>query len=189
MSIHLMIVGDHPKWSPGYGAQFDLIAEQAVPTDTFRVARCWSPQQLVPTVRGVAVERNMLVDTLDLVDHGGSGALFMGDDYLFRSDGTGLVLAQALRPLLTTDARVRLLDCNTATYDAGRTLLRTLRKAFGGSVVVHGTIVSLFYYNFGRSGFKKNLEDKFLFSSTDAELRIAPTADVRQAELSSILAS
>src|SRR4051812_25346463 len=109
MSIHLLIVGRHSPLDP----EIEPAAEVTRESGAFHTARCSSPLELLPTVRDHAA-RFGVIDTLDLFDHGGNGHLFMGNRVLFNDDGTGRLIARWLRPLLTPDARVRLLGCETA---------------------------------------------------------------------------
>src|SRR5262249_29455086 len=114
MGIHLLVVGCHRYQAP----RIDDVYTHAVnwQTLTFKVERCSSPMQLVRKVRKVALDNGAMIDILDLYDHGGSGHILMGDDVLFDDRGVGLPVARALRPLLTPDARVRLLGCDIATF-------------------------------------------------------------------------
>jgi Domain of unknown function (DUF4347) len=189
MSVNLLVVGQHPETSPRFDPDFDLVARMARCTETFKVARCCSPDALAQTVRSVASASHTPVDTLDLFDHGGGGFLWMGEQKLFIQDGTGLSIARALRPLLTIDARVRLLGCETAVGAAGRALLTMLREALGGSVVVYGTVTTTDSTNFDHTGFRKIDEERILFSSTEAATATAPSALARGIEWDSWYAS
>ena len=186
MAIHLLVVAQHA--SSAFGLGVDQAATLAQPTPSFQVARCGSPRELVKTVRGVASRTGQRIDVLDLFDHGLPGRQDMGDDVLFDHLGTGMQTALALRPLLTADARVRLLGCETALGPNGQALLRLLHETLGGSITVYGTTTMVeagdpVAQDFDGSGFKKVREDSFLFSSTEAATRPLSARETRDQEL------
>jgi hypothetical protein len=129
-----------------------------------------------------------MIDVLDIHDHGKPGHIYMGDDYLFHYNGTGRLIARSLRPLLTTDARVRLLGCLTACGAQGQQLLTMLKEELG-TAVIYGTNALIDASRFGSGGFDRRWDDSFLFSSTDAVTRIAPDHAGRVAEIASWCAS
>lgn len=194
MTVHLLVVGERAA-EARLANDTDLddaarMSEQASPP--FFVRRCASPRDLARIVREIAVEYGR-VDTLDLHDHGARGHLTMGDAILFAGDGArpydgalkiGADIAAELWPLLTPDARVRLLGCETARGDEGRRLLLQLRAALGGRVTVFGTLGRIDTGQFDASGFQKlYLEELYLFSSTEAESRGGPTFEARDQEI------
>jgi hypothetical protein len=134
---------------------------------------CNSVAEVVDAVRDVATRNRSFIDVLDVVAHSeGMGVQLVGGEVLFSYDGTGRLIARALRPFLTTNARVRLFGCYTAESD-GRALLSMLRQAFGGSVVVYGTIQGVADNLFLPTGFDQAYDNQ-LFSSTEAETTLAP---------------
>ncbi|KYG08007.1 hypothetical protein BE21_26080 [Sorangium cellulosum] len=187
MAIHLLVVGEPAQPDPST-SQISDAADLARPTETFKVVRCASPRALVGTVRGVVRSSFQKVDVLDLFDHGRPGCQEMGDGVLFDHQGAGQDIAHELRPLLTADARVRLLGCETALGHAGQRLLQILAAGFGGSIVVYGTTSLVqagdpVHHEFDAHGFKKDREEAFLFSSTEAATRLMPSRDARDAEI------
>jgi hypothetical protein len=163
---------------------FDAVASAARETPSFFVRRCKSPEQLIGRVREVAAA-NGPIDVLDIHDHGKRGHLRLGTGLLFHHEGAGLHLARALRPYLTPDARIRLLGCETAVGDEGRRLLSMLRDELGGAIVIYGTLATIVPDSFEEGVFLKSSEDVYLFSSTEAMRREAPTWEDRLAELRS----
>ena len=139
MTIHLMVVGRHNE-RPGFNVGIEEAFVLARPAPGFEVVRCDSPRELVSTVRDVVRRTGQMIDVLDLYDHADSGVQEMGEGILFDYTGTGREIARALRPLLTRDARVRLLGCKTALGPHGQRLLTWLREELGQSIVVYGTI-------------------------------------------------
>jgi hypothetical protein len=182
MGIHLLIVGQHHHYDRNIDPVYGMTKSSQ--TETFKVEQCSSPSALVKTVRGVARTNSRMIDALDLYDHGASGHLYMGDEKLFVQDGTGRLIARALRPLLTPDARVRLLGCETAVGDDGRALLLMLREELGRAVI-YGTLRNVYPKHFDHGGFRVRWDDTFLFSSTEAAMRPVPTHSDREAELAS----
>jgi len=184
MTIHLLVVGQHDT-IPG---DMDLLASNArrgERNDWFRVKQCEIPRALFGTVREVAAAKAKMIDTLDLYDHAGPGHLRMGDEILFDHRGRGRMIARLLRPLLTPDARVRLLGCNTAVGAEGRELLRWLKEELGPGVTVYGSIQPVRADHFTAGIFQRDLEADSLFSSTEASARIAPDVTARANELAS----
>jgi hypothetical protein len=188
MTIHLLIIGQRPE---GAGRLNDadiegvaaLTANGATSAGGFVVRRCMSTKGFAKIVYEVALEYGP-ISTLDLYDHGAQGYIRMGNGVLFDADGTGSEIAQQIQPLLAAHAQVRLLSCESAVGEAGRALLRSLQGAFGGSIVVYGTIGTVSLRQFNRTGFiKKNIEEQYLFSSTAAAKDIAPRFNERRAEL------
>ncbi|APR84942.1 Hypothetical protein A7982_10291 [Minicystis rosea] len=191
MAIHLMIVGEY---DPTNNLREDIdpaaLLTQGSQNLTFQMRRCRAVRDFVNTVRKVAFEGAQPIDILDVFDHAGPGQQTLAGDVLFSHLGTGRMIARALRPLLTVDARVRLLGCETAVGPDGRQLLQILREELGGSIVVYGTIERVEadvdkVHEFDERGFKKEREDGFLFSSTEAMQRVAPSHSTRSEELRS----
>jgi hypothetical protein len=180
MSIRLLIVGYS-------GRPFEQIYGTIDPDLVVHKRWCLSPADLLKEVRG-AVEHNVaLIDTLDLCSHSLGGGIVMEGGTLFSPDGTGHLIARSLRPFLTTDARVRLLSCDSASaLGEGRNLLLMLRQAFGGSIVVYGTTEAVSVGQFTNKGFDQ-LQDDILYSSTEAETTPPRTAAARKAELVAFL--
>jgi len=180
MSIHLLIIAKHTPDD----REMEQAAALAQETENFRVRRCPSPSELIPTVREVVAITKQKIDVLDLYGHGSPGRQRMGREILFDRDRTGLDIAEALRPFLTADARVRLLGCRTGLYEEGRTLLKSLHAAFGGTAIVQGTLKRvLSRRDIDAGGFLPDREDMWLFSSTDAQRREAPSEPARIREL------
>ena len=175
MSIHLLVVGEHyPN-----DAQISSVWRNAVETGTFKKLQCKSPNEVVKKVRGAALS-SQVIDTLDFFDHATPGCVRMGNDILFMHDGTGRLIARALRPLLTTHARVRLLGCETAQGSEGQQLLSMLSEEFGDSVVVYGTIAPTESDDhFDSDGFKRSAEEFLLFSAAEAAKQLAPDFPTR----------
>lgn len=194
MAIQLFIVAEEERFLDPFKTAYHRAAE--VP-HSFIVRTCRSPDALLPLVREVVISARQRVDTLDIFGHGCSGYQYMGTEVLFGvENGTlskGKDIAQGLRRFLTPDARVRLLGCMTAIGESGRALLLSLREELGAAVVVSGTISSLNAREkpptgglddgeFNERGFKESREDDWLFSSTDARRRLAPSHRERATE-------
>lgn len=191
MAIRVLVIGQH---SPVQD-MFEDVADRGrigPDTDTFMMLRCSTPGALFDTVRSAVRKLNAPISVLDLYDHGGDGYLRMGDPIeppLFAAEGVGADLAKSLADLLTHDAQVRLLGCDTAVAADGKSLLLMLRDAFKKSIVVQGTLKAVVPGDFGVGGFKMAREEQYLFSSTEAaELpkgQVAPTYDDRTIALHS----
>lgn len=179
MSIHVMFVGrmdvDEDE------TRLVLKAAPDEPERGFFVVSCRSPDEVVPRARDIA--RKGMIDVLDFVDHGDDGRFRMGINMLFNDSGTGRQIARALRPLLTPNARVRLLGCETALGESGQRLLMMLQREFGDGVAVYGTLCRITHQQFGPHGFQKRYEERFLFSATEAATRLAPTFEERADEV------
>lgn len=185
MTLHLLVVGE--RTSPD--DDIDPVADQVTARggDPFVMRRCRSPHALVKVIRDVVIERGMLIDTLDLYDHAARDHVRMGDATLFDIAGKGVSILRSIRPFLTPDARVRLLGCETAQGEEGRELLKMLCKELGGGVVVYGTLGTITETLFVGGLFRWDKEMSFLFSSTEASLRVAPSWEDRQREIATFL--
>lgn len=181
MSIHLLVVGQHKKRE----SQTEYVAE-TVQNGAGRlvVARCRAPGELVQTVRSIVLRHRQPIDRLDIFDHGRGGKQTIADEDLWDYKGQGKHIAQALRLYFTSDAHVRLLGCVTSKGENGRELLNMLDDAFGGHIVVHGTIKIVRHEHFDSRGFKAQHEEEFLFSSTQAREKGPPTEGERIEEVS-----
>lgn len=185
MTLHLLVVGE--RTSPDDDIDpvaFQVTARGDAP---FVMRRCRSPHGLVKVVRDVVIERGMLIDTLDLYDHAAPDHARMGDGILFDIAGKGISILRSLRPFLTPDARVRLLGCETARGKEGQKLLKMLRDELGGGVVVYGTLGTIIPSLFEGGLFRRDQETSFLFSSTEASSRVAPSWEDRQREIATFL--
>lgn len=152
---------------------------------------------LLTVIRNAVLETAQRIDTLDILGHGSSGHQYLGAEVLFNVENgvlaKGQGIARGLRRFLTPDARMRLLGCWNATGESGRALLLGLREEIGESVVVYGAISDLNAREkppnggiedgeFDERGFKDLKECDWLFSSTEARRRLAPTHGARVAE-------
>jgi Domain of unknown function (DUF4347) len=182
MSLHLLIVAQHEPTDDEFDLAFELAEKTA---DDFRVAWCRSPGELIDTMRKAVTETLLEISTLDIYGHGSMGRQKLGEDVLFDAyDENGI--ARSMRKFLTPDAHVRLLGCTTALGDPGRKLLQDVRNALGEARVVYGTIVNCeACIDFGPRGLLAEMEDEYLFSSTEAISRKAPNQVERQEELGS----
>lgn len=196
MAIHLFIVAQEDNFLDPFKTAYER-ASAAQQVDGFVARTCRSPTDLLPVVREAVLQTRQRVHTLDIFGHGSAGFQYMGKEVLFGvSNGaltTGATIAQGLRRFLTPDARIRLLGCVTAVGESGRALLLSLREEVGASVTVFGTIASLNARprppqggiddgEFDERGFKAVKDDDWLFSSSEARRRSAPTHD-EQADL------
>jgi hypothetical protein len=194
MAIHLFIVAEEDRFLD----PFKTARNRAVEVEnSFIVRTCRSPEALLMEIREVVLKTHQRVDTLDIFGHGCAGHQYLGNQVLFGVENgtlsTGKEIAHGLRRFLTRDARVRLLGCMTAIGESGRALLLSLREELGESVVVMGTITSLNARDrppnggfddgeFDERGFNDTKEDDWLFSSTDARRKLAPTHRERAEE-------
>lgn len=183
MAIHLMLVGDDRPEGVYGGPDLGRIwrTARAEPEQRFFVERCASPDEVVPTARRLA--REGMIDVVDLVDHGDPGIFRMGTGVLFDASGAGRHIARWLRPLLTPNARVRLLACRCAVGEEGQRLLLMLQRELGEGIAVHGALRQIDLGQFGPRGFKKLHEERFLFSATEAAARVAPSPEERADEV------
>lgn len=185
MGFHLLVVAQHTpaEWKDELVAQHVLKEKR----DRFVVRRCQAPGALYNIVLQAVRDQGSPIRTLDLYDHGRPGHLTMGDprhEYLFDPFHIGHDIAKDLAKLLTPDAHVRLLGCETALGEQGKTMLVNLRKAFGKNIVVFGTISKIDpIENFDEDGFLALSEEARLFSSTEAAAlsggELAPDYDGR----------
>lgn len=167
--------------------------------NVFTIARCDDPHSLARVVREAvqkqAAPEHNLITTLDLFDHGGPGRMRMGNEMLSlhhfnggpKAEPSGQS-AEDLRDYLAPDARVRLLGCNTACGEEGRQLLLDLHAWLNqnGSTdrLAYGAI-----YNvrpdriFDAHGRFNSDEAVYLFSSREAQARVAPSIEERIKEI------
>ena len=191
MAIHLFIVAQEDNFLDPFKTAYER-ASAPQPVEGFVARTCKSPNDLLAVVRAAVLQARQHVHTLDIFGHGSAGFQYLGKDVLFGvSNGaltTGAGIAQGLRRFLTPDARIRLLGCVTAVGESGRALLLSLREELGGSVTVYGTVASLNARprpphggiddgEFDERGFKAVKDDDWLFSSSEARRRLAPTQD------------
>ncbi len=182
--IHVLVVGD----TCGPDDVIDCAFKKAVATDTFRPVRCQTAAELVQVVASTlaAAER---IATLDLYDHGAPGIQNMGGQTkefrLFDFRGTGFEIAEQLAPYLTETGNLRLLGCDTANDENGRTLLRGLRERLGGERVVWGTIRHIRCPAFNEGGFDP-LYAEFLASSDQVADQVAPSWKSRIARIAAV---
>lgn len=183
MAIHLMLVGHHEPESEYADDDLGRILTRCKTdrAERFFVERCASPDEVVPTARRLAREGK--IDVLDLVDHGAEGRLRMGAGVLFGAGARGRYIVSGLRPLLTPNARVRLIGCATAQGQRGQELLAMLQRELGDGIAVYGTLRWITHEQFGPHGFKKLHEEHFLFSATEAASRVAPSPEERADEV------
>lgn len=182
MSIHLLVVGEHKKPD----SEMEYVARVVQSSNGHvKLRRCTSPRELVRTVRSAVLEHRQPIETLDIFDHGRSGVQTIADEVLWDHMGKGDEIARALKLYLTHDAHVRLLGCVTSDGDKGWELLRKLDEAFGGCIVVHGTIKIVKHRHFDARGFKPEHDEEFLYSSTQARTKRPPTETERIEQLSS----
>lgn len=186
MAFHLTVFGQH---APPEEQDEEAIRRITDRPPHFMLRRCPSPAALYEVVRGAVQELNAPVRLLDLYDHGGNGHLVMGDpldELLFNPFTVGHALAGRLAGLLTFDAHVRLIGCETALGQMGKDMLLNLQRAFGKGIVVSGTLAPITPDDFGARGFHVEREEALLFSSTEAAAlhpgKKAPTYDERYAE-------
>lgn len=182
MAVHLLIVGRR-KRPVGNDADIEAVAAQVHCSNRdFVMKRGNTPAEVVTVARDVARKRGM-IDTLDLYDHAACDHLTMGDGRLFDIQGTGAPIFRKLRPFLSKDARVRLLGCETAVAAQGQQMLKMIRQEIGGSVVVYGTLANVTPDLFKGGIFRRAREERWLFSSTEADARVAPSWRERQIEI------
>lgn len=186
MAIRVLVIGQHASVQESV----DDVTEPVGPnTDTFVMVSCRTPGDLFDTVRSTVRSLDAPIAVLDLCDHGGDGYLRMGDPLeppLFAA-GIGKDVAKSLATLLTHDAHVRLLGCDTAVAAEGKALLLMLSDAFNEaenkSIVVYGTLRPVVADDFDAGGFKIEREEHSLFSSTQAAQlpagQVPPTFDER----------
>jgi hypothetical protein len=180
MGIHLLIVGEHtPQDTDIRAVYLDALDNKM---ETFKVELCASPGDLVSVVRKVALKCGAMIDVLDIHDHGRRGHIQLGGPVLFHEDGTGRSIARSLRSILTVNARVRLLGCETAVGGEGARLLTTLGEELEGPVV-YGSLTRIIAQHFNQGVFDRSLEERYLFSSTEALVSPGPDTSVRLAEL------
>ena len=187
MAIRVLVIGQH---APAQVLFEDVAGRVGPDTSTFITLRCRTPGELFDKVRDAVWQRNAPISVLDLCDHGGDGYIRMGDPIeppLFAAPDIGKEVASALADLLTFDAHVRLLGCDTAVASKGRALLLMLSNAFnqqgGKAIVVSGTLKAVNQGDFDVGGFKMAREEHYLFSSTEAIAVASPTFDERALEL------
>lgn len=184
MAIQLLVIARHDPPDEHDEAMAARIVE--IPGQLL-VRRCSRPEDLYDVVLAAVRAFHMPVRVLDLYDHGGNGHLTMGDPtstFLFGPTATGHDLARRLSDLLTFDAQVRLLGCETALGEAGKAMLINLRAAFGKGIVVQGTLSVVDpQTDFHPRGFRADREDALLYSSSEAALlpdaQLPPTFDER----------
>jgi hypothetical protein len=139
---------------------------------------------LVKTV-GLFYEQRGPIDLLDILDHGRSGVMELGEETLFRCKDKELTVGAGvpgqLLPFLAPQARLRLLGCRTALEQDGRFLLVRLAQALHWKVVVYGTIERILPGHF-EDGVFSQAQD-LLYSSEAAIDDCAPTVLERQQHL------
>lgn len=164
--VHLFVVADDPSVrDPPIDCSF-MLAHESAP---FLTARCEAPDRLEAAVRS-ELQDGQRISKLDLHDHGARGIQNMGGidrtarlvDYV----GFGIERIAALKPLLTADAQVRLLGCNTGRDARGRELLLRLRHELGDGRIVFGTLTHVGCWMFGPTGFNDRFS-RFLVSSEE----------------------
>lgn len=179
MSLHLLIVARHDPPED----EFEDAAGQTQATETFKVLRCNSPSELDGAIRGAVAESYLKVGRLDIYGHGKPGIQYLGDEILVDLPKCGN-FAMTVSKYLTPDADVRLLGCTTAEGADGQNLLLELHRKLGENRVVFGTIVNCeAEVDFGPEGLLVEVEDEYLFSSTEAVTRKAPGQTARQEEI------
>lgn len=188
MGFHLVVFAQHDPAEH----KDELVAKHVIAEVPNRLVlrRCARAEDLCGVVLAAVRELNMPVSVLDLFDHGRPGHLTMGDPrnkFLFDPTSIGHAIAKDLAELLTFDAHVRLLGCETARGRQGKTMLINLQKAFGKGIVVFGTLSKVDpIENFDQGGLYACSEEARLFSSTEAaalpEGVLAPTYDERYAQ-------
>lgn len=184
MGFHLTVFGQH---DPSDEQDERIAAQLADDPPRFLLRRCARPGDLYEVVRSAVRDLNAPVRVLDLFDHGGNGHMTLGDpmsEFLFDPDSTGHEVARSLSDLLTSDAHVRLLGCETALGEAGKRMLFNLQRAFGKGIVVLGTLAAVHPdRDFDGRGFRVEREEALLFSSTEAAAlpggKLPPTYDER----------
>lgn len=144
------------------------------------VADCRGVEDLLVILHRIH-QRSGPIDLLDIVDHGHAGQMLLGDDTLFEFTGNmltvGADLPSRLRPYLVEDASLRLLGCKTALGARGRAMLVKIGNAFGGRILVYGTIGRVEPGHFEDGEFSQARD--LLFSSEAAIDNDAPIATQR----------
>nr|WP_254623742.1 DUF4347 domain-containing protein [Myxococcus sp. CA033] len=165
--MHLTIIA--------YASRLDWDIERAV----FRVdgrsdplrrfARCQERSQLQWIVNEVVNESNQKVARLDIFGHGKSGTLTLGDQgqEVVTQHEASWDLFPDLKTddLLTDNAEVRLLGCDTGTLAEGRAVLEGLEAKLskgGKTRTVWGSLASIAHSDFGPEGFREEVASKFL---------------------------
>src|SRR6185503_672975 len=191
MANMLLIIGWRTPNATPSTALMNEVAKKVQPNERFFMRRCHTPSAL-PGIIDDVVARYGPIDVLDLYDHGGDGHQRMGDQQLFRSDGTqtgpliGEDIALAIAPRLTETAHVRLIGCDTSSAvlpAPGRFLLIKLARALGGRRTVFGTMNVTDPDDFDQRGLKPGREPSLLFSSSAALDMEAPTPEERTAHI------
>lgn len=184
MTVHLLVIGQRASYDyDDTDADIEAVAEQVkCPRDGFVMKRCRSPSALARIIQQVAAEEGM-IETLDFYDHASRDHIIMGDGRLFDVRGSDLTILRKLGLFLTKDARIRLLGCETALGAQGQQMLRVIRQELGGSVVVYGTLGNVTPDLFDGGIFLRSEEERWLFSSTEADARLAPSWQERQIEI------
>lgn len=171
MTIHVLVTSSNGK-DPEARAVRRLVSPRP---PAFQLLCCSSPVGLVPALRNAVLSARQKIGLLDLHGHSGPGVHYLGRQILFKHGNTDLKIAEDIGMFLTDDARIRLLGCNSGAEERGRDLLRSLQRAFGKSRVVYGAIRNIWAdEDFDWNGFKSALEDKWLFSSIEANGGVAP---------------
>jgi hypothetical protein len=179
MSMNVLIVGGRYLDEEEFTDVFDGVSE----THTRFKERCLSPSELIGKVQCVVAKstparEKLKIDLLDFFCHtDDSGSFCMGAEVLFSPDGKsqGYDIARRLYELklFTTDARVRLLGCESVVGEAGRDVVINTWKAFGKSIVVYGAIDVVDANDFDQSnhtGFRQTADHR-LRSSTDLKTK------------------
>lgn len=167
---------------------FAGVAREKVKNDPpdFHVVICPAVNRLVHDIGSIVVQTQQHIEQLDFHGHGGPGYQKFGTkELLFDSSGTGMEIARRLSVFLTASARVRLLGCNSVANAEGANLLRALRKEFGNSVTVQGSMKNLDgRIDYSERGFIRAKEEQWLFSTTDLDAGIveAPSDNERTEE-------
>lgn len=136
----------------------------------FHVVPCTNVDRLVHQIGSIVLEYEQHIDQLDFHGHGSPGQQKLGEEILFDHTGIGMSIAAKLSVFLTDYARVRLVGCRSVMGENGAKLLRSLKKEFGRSVTVQGTVKSLdCRVDYDEGGFERAKEEQWLFSSTDLD--------------------
>ncbi|MDY7226957.1 DUF4347 domain-containing protein [Hyalangium rubrum] len=123
--------------------------------------RCQHPNHLPHVLANIGQK----VTCLDLFGHGDSGRLKLGDGMLVDTDRTNWDVIRQLDEVLAEGAKVRLLGCFTGTCHAGHKTLRDIAGRLGKNREILGTTALIYQRDFGPTGFKEEVAQKYLVSS------------------------
>jgi hypothetical protein len=191
VGLHLIVIGSRPDDVDPIDQFMDVVASSIRETASFVMARATRAASLLDIVAFAA--KHTPIEVLDVFDHGTHGYQWLGDGPVFgftAKDGLiGGDTAAGLAPYLADTAHVRLLGCGiadddprTTTIDEGRVMLYRLGELLGGRRTMFGTVRAVVpaAFDAAGSGFLREMETDFLFSSRAALDRSPPDWEERK---------